>query len=112
MNFIRGICNALINLFMRRSEIPRLIVDETKKIPEIYESIQTGDPSDEIEIPELPKEFIPEPFYSTMLSEDLVESPLYVPSQLPMTPGLLEPPQLDDTAMGISIPRSDEDTVL
>lgn len=110
MNFIRGLCNALINLFMMRRHIPNPIIDLTKTIPEQYESYETGDPSDEID--ELPKEFIPEPFYSTMLSEDLVETPLSLPDQLPKVQGILEQLRLDDKAMGISIPRSDEDIVL
>jgi len=108
MNFIRDICNSIIQLFIRSDDT--IIMNEVRIVPEIIESIETGDPSDEI--PDLPKEMIPEPFYSSMLSQDLVESPLYQPSQLPMTPGLLEQQPSVDTAMGISIPRSDEDTVL
>lgn len=93
-----------------RPHIPRPIVDLTKTIPEQFESYQTvaSDPSDDIDYP---KEFIPEPF-SSMLSEDLVETPLSLPDQLPKVQGILEQLQLADKAMGISIPRSDEDTVL
>jgi hypothetical protein len=102
MNFIRNICNALINLFVstERQEIPNPLIDISKVYAENFE-----------EIPDLPKEMIPEPFYSTMLS-DLVESPLYMPSQLPMPGVPLELPPLACKAMGISIPRSGEDTVL
>jgi len=60
MNFIRGLCNILINLFISRPEIRRQIIDETKIIDENYESIQTGDP-EHVEIPRLPTEIIPEP---------------------------------------------------
>ena len=58
MNFIRNICNGLIKLFVN-SSISEVImpVDESK----VFESFE--------EIPELPKEMIPEPFYSTMLSD-------------------------------------------
>ena len=90
MNFIRDICNSLIKLFMgvpSSPEIARIVIDQTKTLPENFES---EDPSEEI--PELPKEMIPEPFYSTMLS-DLVETPLFVPVQPPMAGVPLEPPQ-------------------
>lgn len=103
MNFIRNICNGLIKLFVSNietNEIPRALIDVSKVYPESFE-----------DIPELPKEMIPEPFYSTMLS-DLVESPLSLPAQLPMAGALLEQLPLVDTAMGISIPRSGEDIVL
>ena len=102
MNFIRDICNSLIKLFVsnERQEIPKPLIDVSKVYPECFE-----------EIAELPKEMIPEPFYSTMLS-DLVESPLSLPAQLPMAGELLELPPLVDKAMGISIRRSGEDIVL
>ena len=104
MNFIRGIYNILIKLFI--TDQPRQIIDETKVE---FETFETGDPFD---IEDLPKEMIPEPFYSTMLSEDLVETLLSLPDQLPTAQEHLEQPQLVDKAMGISIPRLNEDTVL
>ena len=102
MNFIRDICNSLIKLFVGTEiqEIPRPLIDVSKVYPECFE-----------EIPELPKEMIPEPFYSTMLS-DLVETPLSLRAQLPMAGELLELPPLACKATDISIPHSDEDTVL
>jgi len=101
MNFIRDICNALINLFIsnQRQEIPKPLIDVSKVCAEEFE-----------DMPELPKEFIAEPFYSTMLS-DLVEAPLCVPAQLPMVGEPLEPLQLVCRAMDTNIPHSDEDTV-
>lgn len=99
------IFNSLIKLFITRNETRRQIIDETKV--EI-ESFETEDPSDIIE---LPREMIPEPFCS-MLSEDLVETLLSLPDQLPTAQELLEQPQLVDKAMGISIRRLNEDTVL
>jgi len=104
MKFIREIFNTLIKLFMPHE--PRQIIDETKVEIEKFE---TGDPSD---IEELPKEMIPEPFYSTMLSEDLVETLLSLPDQLPTAQEHLEPLQLVDKAMGISIRRLNEDSLL
>lgn len=104
MNFIRNICNILIKLFTGY-ERPRTMVDVSKIWPEHFES---DDPSEEI--PELPREFISEPFYSTMLS-DLVETPLYLPAQEPMAGVPLEPPQLVCKAMDTNIPHSGEDTV-
>ena len=44
-----------------------------------------------------------------MLREDLVETPLFVPAQMPMAPEVLEPPQLADMAMDTDKPHSDED---
>ena len=95
------LCNILIKLFVN-SSISEVImpVDVSKVYPECFE-----------EIPELPKEMIPEPFYSTMLS-DLVESPLSLRAQLPMAGELLELPPLACKATDISIPRSGEDIVL
>ena len=103
MNFIRVIYNNLIKLFMPHE--PRQIIDETKVEIEKFE---TEDPSD---IEDLPKEMIPEPFYS-IFNEDLVETLPSLPDQLPTAQELLEQPQLVDKAMGISIPRLNEDTVL
>jgi hypothetical protein len=102
MNFIRNICNALINLFVNteRQEIPRVLIDVSKVYAENFE-----------EIPELPKEMIPEPFYSTMLS-NLVETPLSLPSQLPMAGVLPELLPLACKATDTNIPHSDENTAL
>lgn len=102
MKFIRDICNALIKLFVstERQEIPKPLIDISKVYAENFE-----------EIPDLPKEMIPEPFYSTMLS-DLVESPLSLPGQLPMAGVPLELQQLACKAMDTNIPHSDEDTAL
>jgi hypothetical protein len=112
MNFIRIIYNNLIKLFIPRHNILRPIIDATKTIPEDFESFKTGDPFDENDIDELPREMIPEPFYSTMLSEDLVETPLSLRDQSPKVQEPLEQLQLVDKAMGISIRRLNEDTVL
>ena len=102
------LCNILIKLFMGVDNLPevaRPVIDQAKTVAEHFESF---DPS---EIPELPKEFIAEPFYSTMLS-DLVESPLFVRDQLPKVQELLAPPPLACKATDTSIPHSDEDTAL
>lgn len=98
MNFIRNLVIRINKFFMSDTqEVPRPIIDESK----IY--------AESVEIPSLPKDFIPEPFYSTMLREDLVETPLFVPAQMPMAPEVLEPPQLADMAMDTDKPHSDED---
>lgn len=103
MKFIREIFNTLIKLFMPHE--PRQIIDETKVEIEKFE---TEDPSD---IEDLPKEMIPEPFYS-ILNEDLVETLLSLPDQVPTAQEHLEPLQLVDKAMGISIRRLNEDSLL
>jgi len=98
MNFIRNLVIRINKFFMNQTQdVPRPIIDESK----IY--------SENSEIPSLPKNFIPEPFYSTMFNEDLVETPLFVPGQMPMAPELLEPPQLVDMATDTDKPHSDED---
>ena len=109
MNFIRDICNSLIKLFMgvpSSHEVARLVIDQTKTLPGDFESDDASE-----EIPELPKEMIPEPFYSTMLS-DLVETPLFVPGRMPMAGVPLEQPPSACKATDINIRRSDEDTAL
>ena len=110
MNFIRDICNSLIKLFMgvpSSPEIARIVIDQTKTLPEHFESDDASE-----EIPELPKEFITEPFYSTMFSDDLVETPLFVPGRMPMAGVPLEQPPSACKATDINIRRSDEDTAL
>ena len=95
MNFIRKFIIGFIKLFMSEPQPIFQAIDESK----IY-----GENSDD-EIPELPKEFIPEPFYSTMLNEDLVENPPFVQAQMPMALASLEPQRLVDTAMGTDRPH-------
>ena len=111
MKFIRDICKTLINLFISRPRVSRSIIDETKTLSENFESLQTDDPSDE-EIEKLPREMIAEPFYSTMFSDDLVESPLYLPGHMPMAGVLLAPPQLVYKATHTDKQHLDEDTVV
>ena len=88
MNFIRKLILRISNLFSEPS-VPRPIIDVSK----IHYEFE--------DIPELPREFIAEPFYTSMFSEDLVETPLFSRVQTPTPQELLEPQQLVDMATDI-----------
>jgi len=94
MNFIKYLINKIRKYFIHE---PIPIIDVSKVFD--YGDMESD------EIPEMPAELVSEPFYKTLLSDELVETPLDHLAQLPKVEEHPEPPQLDDTAMDTSIQR-------